>query len=130
MKHTHHAVGELPEGGDTGRALDAGAAIVVIADEDEAVRWDRRGRREGPVAYEGPASLVASIDADLVIVEGWKDERNWPVILVEREGADSLRPATGIAAIVTSAATTLPVPHFDPDDVAGIAAFVDKIAGR
>jgi molybdopterin-guanine dinucleotide biosynthesis protein B len=130
VKHTHHAVGDLPDGGDTRRALDAGAAVAVLAGEDEALRWDRAGRPEGPVAYDGPASLVASIDADLVIVEGWKDERNWPVILVEREGADTLRPATGIAAIVTTSATTLPVPHFDPDDVAGIAAFVDKIAGR
>jgi len=129
VKHTHHAVGELADGGDTRLALDAGAALAVIADEDDAVRWDHSGGREGPFPYDSPSSLVASIDADRVIVEGWKDERSWPVILVEREGLDSLRPATGIAAIVTAVETTLPVPHFALDDVAAIAAFVDKIAG-
>jgi len=129
VKHTHHAVGELADGGDTRLALDAGASIVTVADEDEAVRWDRSGHREGPFPYDGPSSLIASIEVDRVIVEGWKDERIWPVILVERDGADTLRPATGIAAIVTSAATTLPVPHFSPDDVTAIAEFVDKITG-
>ncbi|MFA6957624.1 MAG: molybdopterin-guanine dinucleotide biosynthesis protein MobB [Thermoanaerobaculia bacterium] len=129
VKHTHHAVGELAHGGDTRLALDAGAALVVIADEEDAVRWDRAGNREGPLPYESPSSLVSSVDAERVIVEGWKDTRLWPVILVEREGADSLRPATGIAAVVSSSPTALPVPHFAPDDLAAIAAFVDKIAG-
>jgi molybdopterin-guanine dinucleotide biosynthesis protein B len=129
VKHTHHAVGELADGGDTRLALEAGAAIVVVADDDEAVRWDAAGRKLGPEPYDDPASLVASIDADLVIVEGWKDLRLWPVILVEREGLEHLRPAPAIAAVVCDADAGLPVPRFAPADLDAIAAFVDRISG-
>lgn len=127
IKHTHHTVATLVDGGDTRRALDAGALVAVIADDREAVRWNRAGLREGPTPYECPAALVAAVDASRIIVEGWKNERSWPVILVERTEGDTLRPATGVAAVVTAASNSSPLPHFAPDDVAAIAAFVDKI---
>lgn len=129
VKHTHHAVGELTDGGDSRLALEAGAAVVLVADEDEAVRWDSEGGKGAPESYDDPAALVAAIDADRIFVEGWKDLRLWPVILVEREGLEHLRPATEIAAVVSDADAGLSVPRFAPGDLAAIAAFVDRISG-
>ena len=129
VKHTHHVVGSLADGGDTRRALDAGASLVVVADDEESVRWERSGTRLGPEPYDDPASLVAALDADRMLVEGWKDLRLWPVILVERSGQDTMRPAEGIVAVVSDFEERLPVPRFLPGDVAAIAAFVDGITG-
>lgn len=129
VKHTHHVVGSLGDGGDTRRALDAGAALVVIADEEDAVRWLRGGEREGPEPYDDPSALVASIDADRILVEGWKDLRLWPVILVERAGQDSMRPLERVAAVVSDSDDSLEVPRFAPDDLDAIVRFVAKLGG-
>ena len=129
VKHTHHAVGSLGEGGDSGRALDAGAAVVVVADDEEAIKWGPDGPRGVPTPYDDPLSLVASLDADRVFVEGWKDLRLWPVLLVERAGQETMRPVEGIAAVVSDFEETLPVPCFAPGDLDAITAFVDRIAG-
>ena len=128
VKHTHHAVGSLVDGGDTHRALEAGASIVVVADDEETIRWDRDAGERGPEPYEDPATLVGSIDADRILVEGWKDLRAWPVVLVERCGKETMRPVEGIAAVVSDFEETLPVPRFAPGDLDAIARFVDKIA--
>lgn len=129
VKHTHHAVGSLGDGGDTRRALDAGASVAIVADDEESILWDRDGARAGPEPYEDPAALVASIDADRIFVEGWKDLRLWPVILVERSGLETMRPVEGIAAVVSDCEESLPVPCFAPGDIGAIAQFVDGIAG-
>lgn len=128
VKHTHHAVGALGDEGDTHLARLAGASVVVAADEEDSVEWNAGGQMSAPEPYDDPAILVGSIDADLVVVEGWKDLRLWPVILVERAGIERLRPAPAIVAVVSDAESELPVPRFAPDDLAGIARFVDRIA--
>ena len=128
VKHTHHAVGSLEDGGDSRRALDAGASVVVVADEEEAIRWKRDGERSGPEPYDDPVALVASIEVDRILVEGWKDLRIWPVVLVERSGQETMRPVAGIVAVVSDFEETLPVPRYAPGDIDAIALFVDKIA--
>lgn len=130
VKHTHHAVASLGDGGDTRRALDAGAAIVVVADEGAATRWERDGAATGPFAFGDPVSLVASIDAERIVVEGWKQLRAWPVVLVERAGAERVRPVSEIAAVVSDADPGLDAPTFAPSDVEAIARFIDRITGR
>ncbi|MCM2314790.1 MAG: molybdopterin-guanine dinucleotide biosynthesis protein B [Thermoanaerobaculia bacterium] len=129
VKHTHHAVGSLGDGGDTRRVLDAGASVVIVADEEEAIRWQRGGAREGPDPYDDPAALVDSIDADRILVEGWKDLRLWPVLLVERAGQETMRPINGVSAVVSDGGESLDVPRFAPADLDAIVRFVDKLGG-
>ncbi len=71
IKHTHHPLNEEHRG-DTARFLDAGARPVVLAGHGEAVIFEGTSTRR--VAYSGQPDLLALFTADLVVVEGFKNE--------------------------------------------------------
>ena len=77
IKHTHHVLNEERRG-DTAAFGDAGAVPVVFAGHGEAVIFfpDRTRR----VAYDSPRELLKYIDADLILVEGFKSFDEWPRI--------------------------------------------------
>lgn len=77
IKHTHHVLNEERRG-DTAAFGNAGAVPVVFAGHGEAVIFfpDRISR----VSYESPRELLKYIDADLVLVEGFKSFDEWPRI--------------------------------------------------
>lgn len=77
IKHTHHEVGEEARG-DTARLRAAGADPVLLAGEGEAVVFSNDAPRR--ISFANPEELLDAIDADLVLVEGFKGYDGWPRI--------------------------------------------------
>lgn len=82
IKHTHHPLNE-EDRGDTGRFRAAGADPVVLARVGEAVVFSNSGIRR--VSYKNPAELLRLFDADIVLVEGFKELGEWPKVSISQE---------------------------------------------
>ena len=90
IKHTHHVLNEEHRG-DTGRFLDAGAEPVILARTGEAVIFRRGGTSR--VLYDHPRELLAHLETDIVLIEGFKQLGEWPQVLISsdaRPGAEEL----------------------------------------
>ena len=80
IKHTHHPLNEEHRG-DTGRFREAGADPVLLAAAGEAVLFRSSGISR--VHYARPHDLLEHCDADIVLVEGFKELGEWPKVSVE-----------------------------------------------
>lgn len=121
IKHTHHPL-EQTNRGDTLRFQQAGAREVILAADCEAVLW--RGSRPHPVRFREPAELLGLLDAEWVLIEGFKGHHLGPAIVV-----GDLEPPRHAVALVRprGGAETLPV--FTPSQVAELAEFLGRITG-
>lgn len=79
IKHTHHKLNDERRG-DTERFVRAGADPVVFADPERAVVF-RRGAAPEWRTYTTPSELVP--DADIVLVEGFKQHGPWPQVTID-----------------------------------------------
>jgi molybdopterin-guanine dinucleotide biosynthesis protein B len=80
IKHTHHEL-NLENRGDTSRFLAAGASPVALVSGGEAAIWSAAALP--PLRVEinesgGMAAALQIIEADIVLVEGFKDDRTHP----------------------------------------------------
>jgi molybdopterin-guanine dinucleotide biosynthesis protein B len=87
IKHTHHELNEEHRG-DTARFLDAGAEPVLLAAAGEAVIFSRPGGDQGTrrARYSDARELLAHFDTDVVLVEGFKDSNEWPLVTIDFHG--------------------------------------------
>ena len=77
IKHTHHW-GNLEGCGGTVELKAAGADPVILAGNREAVVFTRHDART--IVFDAPSDLLAHLDADMVLVEGFKNFDGWPHI--------------------------------------------------
>ncbi|HWS71533.1 MAG TPA: molybdopterin-guanine dinucleotide biosynthesis protein B [Thermoanaerobaculia bacterium] len=91
IKHTHHPLND-DRIGDTAQFLDAGASLVMLAGDGEAIVAGERVRFAAP-----PELLAYFASCDIVLVEGFKQFRGWPRIEVSRE---ERRDAADVAVIL------------------------------
>jgi len=126
IKHTHHEVSQVNRG-DTERFLTAGATEAVLADDFQAVHFDRNGTSRW--AWSHPSDLLRVVRSEVVLVEGFKSFGPWPKILVTG-GIAGAPPAISenLVAVVSSSPSASDLPRFAPDEIAGLASFVDKIS--
>lgn len=104
VKRSHHAVPEDRAGSDTHRFAAAGAASVLFCGPDGALE-------RVPGAYGALEMAVARItgDADIVIVEGFKDEDLGAVLRLGEGPAGTVRLETmGGGAVTTADAADAP----------------------
>lgn len=74
IKHTHHAL-NYERRGDTAEFEAAGAKPIILAGDREAIMFpDRR------IRFDSPEELLAFCDADIVLIEGFKNFDGWPRI--------------------------------------------------
>jgi molybdopterin-guanine dinucleotide biosynthesis protein B len=83
IKHTHHKL-NAERRGDTGQSLEAGADPVIFADAQRAVVFHRSGDAEW-IEYRSPNDLVTMIDADIVLIEGFRSHDGWPQVSIDAE---------------------------------------------
>jgi len=126
IKHTHHDPAKRKAYGDTERFLDAGAIQVVLAGNGEAVVMNQLGGAE-TVRFTSASELPAILEADRILVEGFKSLDLWPRILVERVEGECIRPLPKVLAVITNSPDTFDVPRFRHDDLDGVRAFLDRI---
>ncbi|MDX2264352.1 MAG: molybdopterin-guanine dinucleotide biosynthesis protein B [Hyphomicrobiales bacterium] len=129
VKHAHHSFDIDHEGRDSWRLREAGAREVAVV---SPVRWalmtELGGERE-PTLAEVLPRLSGS---DIVIVEGFKTSDH-PKIEVRRLAAPQREPMRerypGVRAVAADHLVADPLPRFDLNDVAGIAAFISSELG-
>lgn len=129
IKHTHHDPLQRKPRGDTERFLEAGAVEVVLAGRDTAAVISSAGATTIR-AFVSAREIPSWLDADRVLVEGYKSLDLWPRVLVEHAGAERLRPLPDVVAVITDVDEALGVPSFRHDDLDGVRAFLDKIPAR
>ena len=127
IKHAHHAFDVDVPGKDSWKHREAGAAEVLVSSSQ---RWALMHELRGAAEPRLPELLAKLSPVDLVVVEGFKRE---PHRKIEVHRAANAKPLLfpddpGIVGIATDAAieTTLPVSHLD--DVAGVAAMMQRAA--
>jgi molybdopterin-guanine dinucleotide biosynthesis adapter protein len=126
VKHAHHSFDIDQEGRDSFRHRKAGASeVAVVSRHRWAIMHEARGEDE-PSLDQILAKLAP---CDLVIVEGYKRDAH-DKIEVRNLELDHPVLAGDDPTIVAIAANgpiaSPPVPVFDRDDVAALAAFIEK----
>ncbi len=122
VKHSSDAHPLHREGSDTARYAGSGAAFVAFANPAGV-------QLSFP---EPPGQVLALLErfadtVDLVLVEGWK-QGPLPKLEVWREGLGPLLAAErqDVLAVVSEAAVPGAIQRFTPDDVRGIATFLQQ----
>ena len=127
IKHAHHAFDVDIPGKDSWRHREAGAAEVLVS---SGKRWALMHELRGASEPRLPELLAKMSPVDLVVVEGFKSEPHRKIEVHRRaNGKPLLFPDDpGIAGIAADAAveTELPVVHLD--DIAAIAAMMQRFA--
>ena len=121
IKHTHHSPELDRSGKDSARHLAAGASTVVLASSGQIqlVKTGVNGGLDGLVRYFD--------DVDLLITEGYKQERT-PKIEVLRHAVSDRLLCLGdpmLLAVATDAPIELPVPVLPLDDPEAVADFIE-----
>ena len=89
IKHTHHPL-NVERRGDTAAFQDAGAEPVIFARDSEAIHDGKR------IEFGSPHELLDRIDADVVLIEGFKQIDLWPRIEIDRSSRISVQDAVAI----------------------------------
>jgi molybdopterin-guanine dinucleotide biosynthesis protein B len=126
IKHTHHEPSTRKPRGDTERFLEAGAVRAVLAGRNEAIVMERSGTAVLR-HFRSAAEIPGWLDADRVLVEGFKSLELCPRILVERGDVERIRPVPSVVAVITDVSEAFDVPRFAHDDLDGIRTFLDRI---
>lgn len=122
IKHTHHNPELDRSGKDSARHLAAGASTVVLASSGQIqlVKTGVDGGLDGLVRYFD--------DVDLLITEGYKQERTPKIEVLRRALSDRLLCMDDpmLLAVATDADLDLPVPLLPLDDPEAIADFIEN----
>ena len=126
VKHAHHSFDIDHEGRDSYRHREAGASEVAVVSR---YRWALMHELDGTEDEEPTLDdILGKLEpCDLVLVEGYKRNRNHPKIEIRDVGQDGPKPIedpTVIAVAANGAVEDARVPVFDRDDIAGLADFV------
>lgn len=120
VKHTHHAL-DAP-GKDTAILGKAVEQVAIISAQESALFWNK------PLSLE---KVIPHLEADIVLVEGFKTEKTFPKIACLRGKPDDgdlfddlIICAVGLSDWMRNA----DVPLFDRDDVTQIANLVEQKA--
>ena len=131
VKHAHHQFDIDKEGTDSFRHRLAGAdEVAVVSGRRWALMHELRQEEEPPLA----AILAKLSPCDIVLVEGYKREAH-PKIETRRLNAKHRERLSASDPTIVAVASDHPsegehVPVFDLNDVAGIADFILRQAGR
>jgi molybdopterin-guanine dinucleotide biosynthesis protein B len=126
VKHAHHSFDIDHEGRDSYRHREAGAKEVAVVSR---YRWALMHELDGTASDEPTLEEILDrlAPCDLVLVEGYKRDRNHPKIEIRdvRQDAPKLIDDPTVIALAANGAVEDPgVPVFDRDDIAGLADFV------
>jgi molybdopterin-guanine dinucleotide biosynthesis protein B len=126
VKHAHHSFDIDHEGRDSHRHREAGAREVAVVSR---YRWALMHEFDGTEKDEPTLDdILDKLEpCDLVMVEGYKRDRNLPKIEIRdvRQDAPKLMDdPTVIAVAANGAVEDMGVPVFDRDDIMGLADFV------
>jgi molybdopterin-guanine dinucleotide biosynthesis protein B len=124
IKHDVHGFDIDHEGKDSWRHKQAGARTVVIS-SPKKVAIVKDAETEETLDSLGAKYFQ---DVDLILTEGYKKE-NKPKIEIFRSQVHETPLCQGdanLVALVSDMSLDLDVPRFEPDDIRGLADFVER----
>lgn len=126
LKHASHGFEMDHKGKDTARIYESGAIGVVIAGNEGCAARLRGGGRRPP----DELARLFFPDADLVLVEGFKDSALPKIEVRPAKGLPLLEENDpGLIGILASADDPRRQPRFDPDSPEDFERLVDFVAG-
>jgi molybdopterin-guanine dinucleotide biosynthesis protein B len=120
IKHTSHPLDV--SGKDTAILGEVVNQVGLVSPDESAVFW------KSPLSLE---DIVAYLDADIVLVEGFKAETTFPKVVCLRGEPDDRDLFDGLAICAVGLADQVygvDVPLFSRDEVGRVAALVDEKA--
>ena len=117
VKHSRRGVALDVAGKDSDRFRKAGAGTVLLV-SPLSIGFVA----DAPPRFSPRAAAAFLLDADIVLVEGWK-EAGMPKVLVTNGAAPAPRTRNVIAAVGRGGAR-YHAPRFSPDDIRGLADFI------
>ncbi|MDO5531958.1 molybdopterin-guanine dinucleotide biosynthesis protein B [Sutterella sp.] len=132
LKDAHHGVDLDKPGKDTWRYREAGAERVILR---TAERWTVMSETpEGPPPVEMLIALAG--DADIVLIEGFKHEGDFPRIEIRRSAVSDAPPISTPDHPPAAFATDYRfegfegVPRLDVNDPEAVADFIEALSAR
>ena len=134
IKHTHHELNG-DRRGDSALLAEAGAEPVLLCRSGEAVEFSSDGVR--PITYHEIEDLRAGLDADVVVIEGFKGSGGWPRIVVWHAGNEPWTDWRQTVAVVAHgralengrcAAASRGLPFFGSDQIEELRSFLGRIS--
>ena len=121
VKHAGHGFDLDTEGKDSWRHKQAGASSVVIISKSSLAMF---ADVSDHMNVEDVRDRYLDASYDLILAEGWRSE-GYPKIVVVRDQIGEVPVSQdGLLAVVSNKPVEASVPLLDPDDVAGVAAFI------
>jgi molybdopterin-guanine dinucleotide biosynthesis protein B len=123
VKHSHHADDLDTAKKDTWRFTQAGAELSAINSLDHLAVYRRMDHFFDPQEISGTILW----DYDIILTEGFKGS-SYPKIEVHRQaqGKELLTDPAQLLAVVTDEPLEINAPQFRHEDVAGIAALIER----
>lgn len=126
IKHAGHGFTLDTEGKDSWRHKRAGASTVIVTSKGSLAMF---ADVDKDVPMEDLRARYVQDSTDLIIAEGWKHE-GYPKIVVVRDhvGEVEVSPEGLLALVSNKPIDRVPngVPVLDPEDIAGLAAIIEK----
>ncbi len=126
IKHAGHGFNLDTEGKDSWRHKRAGASTVIVTSKGSLAMFTDV---DEDVRVEELRARYVQDSTDLIIAEGWKHE-GYPKVVVVRDhvGEVEVSPEGLLALVSNKPLDRIPagVPVLDPDDIAGLAAVIEK----
>ncbi len=117
VKHTSHQIDLV--GKDTALLLEAAGQVAIVSAEATGVFW------QGPMRLD---DVLPYLDADIVLVEGFKAQREYPKVACLRglpDDGDLIDSLTIAAVGPMDRVGELDVPVFNRDDAGSIADLLE-----
>jgi molybdopterin-guanine dinucleotide biosynthesis adapter protein len=133
IKNTHHGLNS-DRRGDSALLSDAGADPVILCRAGKAIEFSRGRSRH--LVYERVEDLRSGLEADVVVIEGFKGSGKWPRVVVWHEGPEAWVHWEGAIAVVAHgnaveegkrAAASRALPFFDADRIEELRTFLGRI---
>lgn len=122
IKHTDHPFDLDTPGKDSWRLFQAGSQTVILAGPEKLAHIQKT---EGERTLEEVAAEIRG--ADLILTEGCKSSPAPKIaILGEGESPESFFNLESVVAVVREGDLAIDLPHFAPQDVQGIADFIEE----
>jgi molybdopterin-guanine dinucleotide biosynthesis protein MobB len=123
FKHHAHTTPIDGRSKDSWRFAEAGASVAIVSSPVEIARFERVSRE---LTLNEIASQINN-NIDLILTEGFKREATSKIEVSRAElGTDLISRTDELIAVVSDHPIALNLPHFDLDNVIGIATFIEE----
>ncbi len=122
IKHTTHDFETDTEGKDSWKHAQAGSECAVLSSGNKVSLTRNTDHDYSPTEL----SRIISDDFDLILAEGFKQSTESKIEVCRKESGKPVCKTSDLLAIVTNESTEFSIPAYSPDDISGIADFIEK----